>query len=68
VNWIGAYVRVTISAEAKILTVSMATFCDNKQALFFIFSMFLQLPIHRKTDHHSGKTIVEAGNSQRSKG
>jgi len=30
--------------------------------------MFLQLPIHRKTDHHSGKTIVEAGNRQRSKG
>jgi len=46
----------------------MATFCDNKQALFFIFNMFLQLPIHRKTDHHSGKTIVEAGNRQRSKG
>jgi len=27
----------------------MATFRDNKQALNGIFSMFLQLPIHRKT-------------------
>jgi len=34
---------------AKLLTVSMATFRDNKQALYGIFSMFLQLPIHRKT-------------------
>ena len=41
--------KVTISPEAKLLTVSMATFRDNKQALYGIFSMFLQLPIHRKT-------------------
>jgi len=34
---------------AKLLTVSMATFRDNKQALYGFFSMFLQLPIHRKT-------------------
>jgi len=34
---------------AKLLTVSLATFRDNKQALCGIFSMFLQLPIHRNT-------------------
>jgi len=34
---------------AKLLTVSMATFHDNIQALYGILSMFLQLPIHHKT-------------------
>jgi len=34
---------------AKLLTVSMATFRDNKQVLYGISSMFLQLPIHCKT-------------------
>jgi len=33
--------RVTISAEAKFLIVSMATFCDNKQAIYGIFQYFL---------------------------
>jgi len=32
--------------HAKLLTVSMATFRENKQALYDIFSIFLQLPIH----------------------
>jgi len=39
-------VTITISAEAKFLTVLMATFRDNK-AQYWI-CMFLQLPIHRK--------------------
>jgi len=43
------YDRLTISAEAKFQTVSMATFRDNKQALYGIFSMFLQLSLHPKT-------------------
>jgi len=34
--------------HAKLLTVSMATFRENKQALYGIFCMFLQLPIHCK--------------------
>jgi len=34
---------------AKLLTVSMATFRDNQQAPYGVFSIFLQLPIHRKT-------------------
>jgi len=33
--------RVAISAEAKFLTVLMATFCDNKQALHGIFQYVL---------------------------
>jgi len=37
------YDRVTISAEAKFLTVSMATFRDNKQALYSIFQYVLKL-------------------------
>jgi len=36
-----AYDRVTISLEAKFLTVSMATFRDNKQALYLIFQYVL---------------------------
>jgi len=36
------YGRVTMSAEAKFLTVSMATFRDKRYTAFF--SMFLQLP------------------------
>jgi len=35
--------------HAKLLTVSMATFRENKQPLYGILSMFLQLPIHCKT-------------------
>ena len=35
------YGRATISAEAKFLTVSMATFRDNKQALYGIFQYVL---------------------------
>jgi len=35
------YGRVTISAEAKFLTISMATFRDNKQALYGIFQYVL---------------------------
>jgi len=34
-------IRVTISEEANFLTISMATFCDNKQALYSIFQYVL---------------------------
>jgi len=56
------YDRVTTLAEAKFRTVSLATFHNNKQALSCIFSMFLQLPIHRKTASLSCKIIIDAGN------
>ena len=48
-EWNETYDRVTISPQAKLLAISMVAFRDNKQALYGIFSMFLQLPIHRKT-------------------
>ena len=40
---------VTISEEAKFLRVLMATFSDNKQALYAISQYVLQLPIHHIT-------------------
>jgi len=55
----GCYYRVTISEEAKFLTVSTAFFCDNKQALYGNFEqMLLQLPIHRKTTSLSQKKDI----------
>jgi len=60
------YGKVTISAEAKFLTVLLTTFRDNKQALYYIFSMFLQLQINRKTASLSCKVVVDAGSSEKS--
>jgi len=36
---------VTISEEAEFMKVTIATFHDINQALYGIFSLFLQLPI-----------------------
>ena len=62
--------RVTTSAEAKFLAVSMATFRDNKQARYGHFSECsynFQFTAKQHHYHYSSKTIVDAGNSQRSK-
>jgi len=62
-NLIFVEIRAAITEEKKFLTVSLATFRDNKQGPYGIFSMFLQLPIHRKTAN-SGKIIPDSGCSQ----
>jgi len=56
---LACYGRVTISEEAKFLTVWLATFHDNKQKLYPFFRMFLQLPIHCKTTSLSLKIILQ---------
>jgi len=63
------YDRVTISAEAKFLTVSMATFHDNKQryAAFLVSSYNYQSIAKHHYYRYTCKIIVDAGSSQRSK-
>jgi len=61
------YDRVTISPEAKVLTVSMATFRDNKQAIYGILVCSYNYQSTAKQHHYSCKIIVYVGSSQRSK-
>ena len=63
------YDRVTISAEGKFLTVSMATFRDNKQryAVFLVCSYNYQSIAKQHYYRYTCKIIVDAGSSQRSK-
>jgi len=60
---------VIISDEAKFLTFSVVTLCDNKQAIYGIFPYVPSTTIHLQTAYYqySGKIIVDAGSSQRNK-
>jgi len=51
--------RVTISQEAKFLTVSMAAFRGKKQRYAAFFSMFLQLPSTAKEHHYPRRKISQ---------